>query len=241
MSTAAALIIGDEILTGKIRDENTHTLSKFLFEQGVDLNRVVTIPDDIPTIVEEVRSLSAKHDYVFTSGGIGPTHDDKTYEAVANAFDRPLKLHPEALGKLETHMRAYYPELQMTQARKRMAYLPEPCEIIWTPNMWVPFVVVENVYVLPGIPMLFTTMLHGARDRFQGTPKHRIQIYTLLGEGDIADALLQTQQRYQDVAIGSYPRTADVKYQVMVSLEGRDRIHVERAAEEVERATRGYR
>ncbi len=241
MSTAAALIIGDEILTGKTRDENTHTLAQLLFEQGVDLVRVVTIPDDIPTIVEELRKLSASHSYVFTSGGIGPTHDDKTYEAVAKAFERPLKYHDEAMHQLTTNMQQHYPEKQLTEARKRMAYLPDPCELLWTPNLWVPLVVVENVYVLPGIPSLFATMLHAARSQFSGTPKHRIQIYTQMTEGDIAEALLQTQNKFTDVAIGSYPRTSDVHYQVMVSLEGRDRIHVQRAAEEVERATKGFR
>jgi molybdenum cofactor synthesis domain-containing protein len=241
VSTAAALIIGDEILSGKIRDLNTHALAEVLFEQGVDLMRVVVIPDDIPTIVNDVRKLSAEFDYVFTSGGIGPTHDDKTYEAVAKAFERPLAVHEQALDKLIANMQAHYPERTLTQARKRMALLPDPCETIWTPNLWVPLVVVENVFVLPGIPSLFAAMLDSARPRLVGTPKHRIQIYTHMSEGDIAEALSLTQHKFSDVAIGSYPKTTDASYSVMISLEGRDRVHVEQAAEEVERATKGYR
>lgn len=241
MSTAAALIIGDEILTGKIRDQNTHTLAQLMFEQGVDLMRVLTIPDDIATIVRDLRELSVEYDYVFTSGGIGPTHDDKTYEAVAQAFDRPLRYHDEAMDKLVHNMLLHYPERAITEARKRMALLPDPCEIIWTPNLWVPLVVVENVYVLPGIPALFSGMLTAARSHFKGTPKHRIQIYTQLSEGDIADALWTTQQKFVDVAIGSYPKTTDVPYQVLISLEGRDLLQVQQAAQEVETATKGFR
>lgn len=240
MSTAAALIIGDEILSGKIRDQNTHTLSQLLFEQGVDLMRVVVIPDDIPTIVDELRKLSAQYTYVFTSGGIGPTHDDKTYEAVAAAFERPLKLHEQSLARLVENMQNY-PERTLTEARKRMAMLPTPCEIIWTPGLWVPLVVVGNVFVLPGIPSYFTSMLEAARSNLVGTPKHRIQIYTRMSEGDIAEGLHGTQMKYADVAIGSYPRLNDDSYSVMVSIEGRDRVHVQQAAEEIERATKGHR
>lgn len=241
MSTAAALIIGDEILTGKTQDQNTHMLAQLLFEQGVDLTRVVTILDDVETIANDVLSLSKVHDYVFTSGGIGPTHDDKTYEGVAKAFGRPLRLHEEALHQLLTNMQRYHPEHRVTEARKRMALLPDPCEVIWTPHLWVPLVVVENVYVLPGIPSLFSAMLTSARMHFKGTPKHRIQIFTQMSEGDIAEALWTTQQKFSDVAIGSYPKTSDVPYQVMVSFEGRDAAHVLQAAAEVQNAVNGFR
>jgi molybdenum cofactor synthesis domain-containing protein len=241
VSTAAALIIGDEILTGKTRDENTHALAQLLFGQGVDLVRVVVIPDDIPVIVDELKKLSAQHTFVFTSGGIGPTHDDKTYEAVSLAFDRPLLVHEESLARLLANMEKHYPERSLTAARKRMVLLPTPCEIVWTEGLWVPLVVVENVFVLPGIPAYFKAMLEAARSRLIGTPKHRIQIYTQMSEGDIADSLSDTQKKYADVAIGSYPRTSEGNYMVMVSVEGRDRIHVQHAAEEVERATKGHR
>jgi len=241
VSTAAALIIGDEILSGKTRDENTHTLAQLLFLQGVDLVRVVVIPDDIPTIVSELQSLSKQYTFVFTSGGIGPTHDDKTYEAVSVAFNRPLHIHEESLSRLVANMHKHYPERSLTEARKRMVLLPTPCDIVWTEGLWVPLVVVENVYVLPGIPAYFKAMLEAARPRLVGTPKHRIQIYTQMSEGDIAESLSATQNVYADVAIGSYPRTSEGHYMVMVSIEGRDRINVQRAAEEIERATKGYR
>jgi molybdopterin-biosynthesis enzyme MoeA-like protein len=122
-----------------------------------------------------------------------------------------------------------------------MAFLPDPCDIIWTPGLWVPLVVVENVHVLPGIPLLFQAMLESVRPKLKGTPKERIRIFTQMAEGDFAEMLWQTQQKFPDVAIGSYPKTGDVPYQVMVTLEGRDRIRVQRAAEEVERAIRGHR
>ena len=122
-----------------------------------------------------------------------------------------------------------------------MAFLPNPCDVIWTQGLWVPLVVVENVYVLPGIPSLFRMMLESARSRLKGQPKERIRIYTQMAEGDFAESLSQTQQKYADVAIGSYPKTTDSPYQVMVTLEGRDRIRVQRAAEEVERAINGHR
>lgn len=241
MSTAAALIIGDEILTGKIRDENTLTLATVMFEQGVDLARIIVVPDDVDQIVRDVRELSSKFDHVFTSGGIGPTHDDKTYESIAKAFGRKLTCHAEALSRLTSHGKTRNPDQEMTPARKRMAFLPDPCEIIWTEGLWVPLVVVENVYILPGIPSFFQMMLQSARHRFVGTPKERILVYTQMSEGHIAESLSNIQEKFHDVAIGSYPQLADPKCQVMVSLEGRDRIRVYLAAEEVERAVKGFR
>lgn len=241
MTTAAALIIGDEILTGKVRDENSFVLAKVMFEQGVDLERVVVIPDDIDTIANHVRQLSDAYSYVFTSGGIGPTHDDKTYEAIAKAFDLKLVYHNEALDNLQSHMQAREPEQVITEARKRMALLPDSCEVLWTKGIWVPLAVVRNVYILPGIPSLFELMLDGARERFKGERKERILIFTQMAESDIAEDLSRIQNKFPDVAIGSYPKIAERDFKVMISLEGRNRVRVELAAQEVESAVSGYR
>lgn len=228
--SAGMVVIGDEILTGKIRDENTYTLARVLFERGVPLARVETIPDDVDEIARTVRRMSEAYTWVFTSGGIGPTHDDKTYEGVARAFGRGLRYREDVLARMEEHYRARG-KGPLNDARKRMALMPEGCELIEGEHLWVPVVVVENVHVLPGVPALFASMLEGMKERFTGERRHRVLLYTDRFEGDIADALAREQASHPQVAIGSYPQYGGEKaYNVMVTLEGTDTALVEEIA-----------
>ena len=240
MVSASALIIGDEILSGKIQDKNSYVLAKVLFERGVKLSRLEVISDDIDEIGRCLKRMSVTSDYVFTSGGIGPTHDDKTYEAIAKAFDRKLVYHEQSLKRFTEHLSARTPSVSLNEARKKMVLLPDPCEILWTPGLWVPLVIVENVYVLPGVPELFEHMLTANKMHFKGPPIARILVYTAMPEGDIAFDLERIQNAYPQVAIGSYPRQDMIDHKVMVSFEGRDAIAVQQAAEEAKEAIGGF-
>lgn len=230
-TTAALLIIGDEILTGKVQDQNTATLARCLFQRGVALRKVETIPDDLDEIGVALRRLSAVHTWVFTSGGIGPTHDDKTYEGVARAFGRDLAYDEAVLER----MRQHYEERgrgEINAARRRMALLPRGCAVLPVPALWVPVVVVENVYVLPGVPVMFERMLHAVADRFTGEPQHLVVLHTDAYEGDIAEVLTAAQDRNPGVRIGSYPQFRENREcNVMVTLEGADSSLVERVAQ----------
>lgn len=203
--TAAAIIIGDEVLTGKVLDTNSHHLARALFEAGVSLSHIEVIPDVPATITAAVARLSAAHTHVFTSGGIGPTHDDVTYAAVGAAFGLPTAPCDAVLDR----MAALQPEVDWSlPARRRMAELPDPCELRWTDGLWVPTAVVGgNVYVLPGVPRLFRRMLDGLLPALGGVGAlDRRVIYTRRGEGSIAAGLAAVAAAYPHVAIGSYPR-----------------------------------
>lgn len=236
--SAAALIIGDEILSGKTLDRNTQELAKFLYAQGVTLSRTETIPDDVPTISSCVRSLSASHDLVFTSGGIGPTPDDMTYEAVAHAFSVPLELHEPTIKK----MREIRPEMEINEARKRMALLPQGCSAYWTDGLWVPLACMHNVFVLPGIPKLFTRMLKSVPTESLGDapPRARVDVLCDWAEGDLAAVLEDTGRAFSDVVIGSYPASRGKGYRTMVTVVGDDGASVEKAAEVVRLAVTGW-
>lgn len=240
LSRAAAIIIGDEILTGKVRDENTFVLAKTLFERGVSLQKVVVIPDIVDEIADTVRAFSNQFDFVFTSGGIGPTHDDKTYEAVAKAFGLPLEFQEAIIKRLTQFHNKTLSDVKLNDAQKKMLFLPKPCEIIPTNALWLPLVVVKNVYVFPGVPKLFEALLTEVKGRFNGKVKTRILLYTKKSEGDIAYDLGRLQSAYPQIAIGSYPKYESPKYRVMVSLEGISKDLVSEVATKVKNAIDGF-
>lgn len=239
--SAAAVVIGDEILTGKTQDANTQTLAKFLVRHGVVLKKTETILDDVDTIASTVRHLSESHDLVFTSGGIGPTLDDLTYEGVAKAFGLQLNEHEETLKM----MAKIQPAMEINAARLRMAMLPEPCETFWTGGLWVPLACVnKNVYVLPGIPRLFTEMLDSIPKERLGEVRERARAVVLcdLPEGDLAATLDEAHKKNRDLAFGSYPATtkhARQLYRTKITVEGDDDEEVASAAQEVCTAVQG--
>ncbi|HTO06032.1 MAG TPA: molybdopterin-binding protein [Myxococcota bacterium] len=227
MSTAGIVIIGNEILTGKIQDENTPYLLRELRRNGVDVPRVHVIPDVIEDIARDVRAFSAAYDYVLTSGGVGPTHDDLTMDGVAAAFDVPLVVNEEMLGMLRGALRGKEPNA----SHLKMCMLPAGASLITSKDLWFPLVQMRNVFVFPGIPRLLQMKFESARELFKGSPVYLHRVYMSLIESDIAEDLNAVVAEFQSVAFGSYPRTsAEVDYMTLLTLESRDRELAERAA-----------
>ena len=200
--TAALLIIGNEILSGRTVDANLPYLASFLGKIGIRLVEARVVPDIEAEIVDAVNTLRAKVDYLFTTGGIGPTHDDITAAAIAKAFGRELIRHPEA----ERRLVAFYPPEKLTTARLKMAQTPEGAELIDNPVSVAPGFIVENVHVMAGVPKIMQAMLDMVRPRLQGGALVKARTLVVFkGEGDMAAALAAIQERYPDIDIGSYP------------------------------------
>jgi len=216
MSTAAVVIIGDEILSGKFADENGPFFIARLRALGVRLARIVTIPDDIDVIAAEVRAASDAFDHVFTSGGVGPTHDDVTLEGIARAFDRPLTTHPDLVAV----MRRF--DIPLDDANLRMARVPKGTVLVADPAMHYPMVLVENVWVFPGIPKLLRRKFNAIAHRFSGPTLHLARVYTDELETAIAVRLTAVDAAHPSVAIGSYPRFGEGDFRVIVTLEATD-------------------
>lgn len=240
MKTASALIIGDEILTGKTRDENSIVLAQVLFECGVKLSRIEIIGDDVVEIANSVNRMSNAFDYVFTSGGIGPTHDDKTYEAIAHAFALKLKYHEPTLAKFKKYNELYLPDRQFTDAYKKMALFPNPCEVTPVDKLWISLVTVRNIHILPGIPQLFKQLIQVVKPKLQDRPFVRALIYTKKYEGEIADNLTNVQNEFPEIAIGSYPQK-NPEHKVMVSIEGQDYQMVNQVAQIIASLIDGFK
>lgn len=214
MSTAAGIIIGNEILSGKFADENGPFLIERLRGLGVDLQRLVTIPDDPAIIAAEVRAASEACDFVFTSGGVGPTHDDVTLSSVGRAFDEPMILHPKLTELLDA--------AGLTdEFSRRMATVPKSTTLIWEGNARFPVVMVHNVFILPGVPKLFQRKFDGIASRFAGERILSKRLFTAQRETQIAGTLSTAQDRYPTVDIGSYPRFGDEPWRVIITLESR--------------------
>ena len=197
-----------------------------LYARGVDLIRVEVVPDDREEIARSVRALSERvgpGGWVFTSGGIGPTHDDVSYEAIAAGLsNRGLALHEPTRLKMQAHYDAQGKELNA--ARLRMATLPVGCVVHDTPGAWVPLAQVENVFILPGVPWLFKLMLDANKELFRGPALSCATLYTHAGEGDLADALTAVAEAHPGVTIGSYPNTqrGDARFTTKLCFDGRD-------------------
>ena len=224
---AAALIIGNEILSGKIVDTNTTFLARTLFELGIELRRVVVCPDEVETIAHDLSALRSTHDLVFTSGGVGPTHDDVTIEGVAASFARPV-VRSEAVEKM---IRQYYGD-RATDAHFRMANMPEGAEMIRSSKAPWPTVVIDNVFVLPGVPEIFELKLVDLRKRLdQGQGFHSQAVYTLSGEGEIASLLQEIADTFPTVMVGSYVKWKAEDYRTKVTFDGYDSQAVADAAD----------
>jgi len=200
--TAAVLIIGDEILSGRTQDTNLNTIARFLAALGIELQEARTVGDRSEQIVDAVNTLRARHDYLFTTGGIGPTHDDITADCMAEAFAVPLPEHPEALAILE---RRYGDELNA--ARRRMARIPEGGSLIRNPVTDAPGFQLGNVFVMAGVPKIMTAMLEDVAPRLRtGSVVHaRTVRVTGVGEGAIADILSEAAGTERELSFGSYP------------------------------------
>ncbi|WP_202900460.1 competence/damage-inducible protein A [Parvularcula oceani] len=202
--TAAMLVIGDELLSGRTRDANAYHLAQWLDARGVALREVRMVPDEKDAIIAGVRALKSQADMLFTSGGIGPTHDDITAEAVAEALGVDISVREDALGILEEWYAAKGEEV--TDARRRMARVPEGAALIDNSVSGAPGFVVEDVFVLAGVPAIFSAMLDAADDRIARGPQ--TSVYTVIGEGGestVADGLIALEEAFSGLKIGSYP------------------------------------
>jgi molybdenum cofactor synthesis domain-containing protein len=209
--TAALLVIGDEILSGRTQDKNVAQVAAWLNEQGIRLAEVRVVPDHIERIGEALNALRSAHDYLFTTGGIGPTHDDITVDAVAAAFGVPVIVHPGAQKILEDYYRNRGVEL--TEARLRMARTPEGAELLDNPNSGAPGIRMGNVYVLAGVPSIAASMLEALAGRLEGgRPMVSVTVGARSPESEVADLLRETEAAHPGVAIGSYPFFKDGGY-----------------------------
>jgi molybdenum cofactor synthesis domain-containing protein len=225
--SAAALIIGNEILTGKIREGNVQFLASELFRMGIALERVVVCPDDVETIASDLRALRASHDLVFTSGGVGPTHDDVTLAGVARAFARPLERSP----LIEALIRRHWGD-RVTPGHLRMADVPAGAELLHSDEVPWPVIRIDNVCVLPGVPEIFRAELLMLRERIgSDVPFVSRALYTMCDEGEIAALLEDVARAHPDVDIGSYPRWRDPNYRVKLTFDGRSPEAVDAALE----------
>jgi len=226
--SAGIILVGNEILSGKVTDANASYLCRELRALGVDVRRISVIPDEVELIAAEVARFSADYDVVFTSGGVGPTHDDVTIEGVAKAVGARVVRHPDLVALLE----AYY-ESGVTDAHLKMAEVPEGCELVVDVSVRFPTILMRNVYVLPGVPEIFRRKFEALRERFRDEPIHLKNVFVRIGEGSLADHLNAVLRAYPALQLGSYPEFSNPEYKVKVTLESRDLPFLERALAEL--------
>lgn len=224
MASAGVIIIGNEILSGKVVDLNSPYLCRELRALGVEVERIATIPDDIDVIAREVRAMSDAYDFVFTSGGVGPTHDDLTMDGVAKAFDLPIQVYDSIVERIERAQGR-----TANESLIKMAALPAGAALIDAGDLWFPLVVVGNVYVFPGIPELLRRKFESIRERFRGVPFGVRRVYVRLVESEIAAELHALLGEFPELLLGSYPRIGEAEFRVLLTLESRDPGYLQRA------------
>lgn len=230
--TAAMIVIGDEILSGRTQDTNTHFLAGQLTELGINLKEVRVISDDHDGIVETVRELAQRYDHVFTSGGIGPTHDDITADAVGAAFDTRVDVRDDARELLEAHYAKTGSDLN--EARLRMARIPDGASLIDNPVSTAPGFKIENVHVMAGVPSVFKAMVASVLPTLVGgAPLLSLTLRIDRGEGDIAGPLSDLAADLSNLSFGSYPFQKDGKYGSNVVIRGTDMSALEQAREKL--------
>lgn len=229
-STAAAIVIGNEILSGKIADANVVVLARLMRKLGVKLDRVTVIPDEMDVIVEEVRRASTSRTWVFTSGGIGPTHDDLTIAAVAAAFDVPVETNPE----LEAMIRHAYAD-RLKEGHLFMARVPRGARLVKSERIPWPAVLMKNVWVLPGVPEVFELKMGLVEDVIEAqAPYESVAVFSTLDEGNLKPFLDRVVEQFPDVDVGSYPRWTDPVVRTKLTFDGKDKARCERAAQAFE-------
>ena len=215
--TAGIIVIGNEILSGKTRDENSPYLARELRDLGVDVRKISVIPDELHLISGEVRSFSSSYDHVFTTGGVGPTHDDLTMAGIAAAFGRSTHRHPE----LEEALRQYY-SANLVGGNLRMADIPEGARLVGGKGMWFPVTADENIFMFPGVPEILQRKFERIKEMFREAPFHLREVYLRADEGRIADILHRVLARFPDLLLGSYPYFDNPVYSIKLTLESKD-------------------
>ena len=221
---ASILIIGNEILSGRTQDTNTSTLALWLNSIGVGVSEVRVVPDVEKIIVDTLNFLRTQYNYVFTTGGIGPTHDDITAESVSKAFGVKYEIHKEAFKILES----YYKPGEFNEGRQKMVWMPENAKLILNPTSGAPGFSVENVFCLPGVPSILKSMLGGLKNKIVGgepIKSHTISLRTV--ESEIANSLNKVQNENSDVEIGSYPFFHAGKLGVSIVIRSEDQSKID--------------
>ncbi len=222
--TVGILIIGNEVLSGKVTDENSPYLVRELRSLGVEVQRILTIPDDAAVIAEAVKDLAERYDLVFSTGGVGPTPDDVTIGAIAGAFGRPLVRDPFLEGILRSH---YGPGI--TAAQLRMSEVPEGSRLVKRGDTSFPVIVFRNVYIFPGIPEAIRRKFSWVREEFRDVPYTLRKVFLRCDEGEIAAHLQAILDRYPALLLGSYPILHNPDHTVMLTLESKDAAYVDQA------------
>jgi molybdenum cofactor synthesis domain-containing protein len=227
---AALVIIGNEVLSGRTQDANLQYVAVGLNEVGVRLKEVRVVADDESAIIKAVNELRSTYAYVFTTGGIGPTHDDITSECIAKAFGVPLKRDPRAVERL---LRQIKPE-NLNEARLRMANIPEGADLIDNPISHAPGFRIGNVFVMAGIPRIMQSMFDGVRHSLRGgRPMVSKSVTIWMGEGTVADGLGDIQRRHPEVEVGSYPFSREGRFGTVIVTRGVDAAAVEQVSRQV--------
>ncbi|MDA7703934.1 competence/damage-inducible protein A, partial [Candidatus Pelagibacter sp.] len=227
---AAILIIGNEILSGRTQDTNTSTIAQWLNSIGVKVNEVRVIQDIENSIIETVNHLRKVNNYVFTTGGIGPTHDDITAQSISKAFNLEYEIHKEAFKILE----AYYKAGEFNEGRQKMVWMPRNANLILNPTSGAPGFSVENVFCLPGVPSILKSMLGGLKNKIVGGDpilSHTISLKTV--ESEIANSLTNVQDDNKDVEIGSYPFFQAGKLGVSIVIRSEDQSKIDKCSSEI--------
>ena len=225
--TAGIVLIGNEILSGKINDANAAYLCRELRALGVEVRKISVIPDELEPIRQEVAQFAAAYDYVFTSGGVGPTHDDVTIEGVSQAMSVSVVRDARLVTLLEGFYRG-----NLNAARLKMAEIPEGSELLAGDSLTSPAIVIRNVYVLPGVPEIFRQKFEAIKERFREEPFFLKSVFVRIGEGTLADFLNDLLKVYPLLMLGSYPELSHPDYKVKVTLESKDRAYLEQALAE---------
>ncbi|AHD01829.1 competence/damage-inducible protein A [Leisingera methylohalidivorans] len=230
--TAAMLVIGDEILSGRTRDANMHYLAGELAKHGIDLREVRMVSDDEAAIIGAVQVLSAAYDHVFTSGGIGPTHDDITADCIAKAFDAHLGVRDDARAILQAHYDTQ--GLEMNEDRLRMARIPEGAALIENPVSAAPGFTLGNVHVMAGVPLIFQSMVASVMPTLTGgQPVLSQTLRVFRGEGEIAGPLRVLAEAYADLSVGCYPFQKDGAFGANIVIRGTDGARIDAAMTEL--------
>ena len=222
--TAGIILVGNEILSGKIVDANAAYLCRELRALGVDVRRITVVPDDVDVIAREVAGFSRDFDVVFTSGGVGPTHDDVTIEGVARAMDVSVVRHPDLVALLD-----HYYKGALNDAKLKMAEVPAGAELLADDGLGFPTILMRNVYVLPGVPEIFRRKFEALRERFRDRPFHLSNVFVGIGEGSLAEYLNALLADFPSLLLGSYPEFSNPEYRVKVTLESKDREYLDQA------------
>ena len=222
--SAGIVIIGNEVLSGKTQDINSYFLCTELRQLGVEVQKICTIPDVIELIGREVAEFSRKFDWVFTTGGVGPTHDDVTIDGVAHGFGLRVVRHPDIERRMRQRLGA-----DINEARLRMANVPEGAELLATEALFAPVVKIRNVFIFPGIPRILQERFHAIKENFREAPYFLKNVYVKLGEGIIAKTLNDVLAQYPELLLGSYPVLEIPEYKVKVTFESKDAEYLQHA------------